>query len=94
MYPSLHPEQYREYIARIVTTDFDTSKEELKAAVRRVRYGSPQVVFDEKYYNCLRNDILKAVVIDYNFRRDAGQESRQTEMTQRTVPLSVEANFH
>lgn len=59
-------DQYREYIAKIVTTDFDTGKEEVKQSIRKMRYPVPTTAVDEKVYNCFRTDLTKLVQLNFN----------------------------
>lgn len=62
-------DQYREYIAKVVTSDFDTKKEEIKLAIRKFKLAPVGVSLNEKPYNCLRNDVNKVISIDFG-RRD------------------------
>jgi hypothetical protein len=48
-----------------VTTDFDTGKEEVKQAVRKLKYPAPAAVVDEKTYNCFRNDLAKLIQLTF-----------------------------
>lgn len=80
-----HADHYREEIARIVVKDFDTPKEDIKNAIRRLRYPMPFTTIDEKSYNCLRSDLQKAIVVEFSHKRE-GIESKQEQMSR---PVSV-----
>lgn len=74
MYPFTHSEdKYREFIAQIVTTDFDSPKEEIKQSVKRIRHPPVVPAIDEKYYNCLKNDSLRVIGGDFNSQRKESQ---------------------
>jgi hypothetical protein len=49
-----------------VTTDFDSGKEEVKQAVRKLKYPVSAAVVDEKTYNCFRSDLAKLVQLSFS----------------------------
>ncbi len=49
--------------------DFDSTKEEIKNAIKRLRYAMPFTGFDDKFYNCMRTDIQKMIVVEFSLKR-------------------------
>ncbi len=47
-------------------TDFDTNKEEIKQAIRKIKYPLPNTFVDEKTYNCFRADLGRLVNLSFN----------------------------
>lgn len=56
-------------------TDFDNPKDEVKKAVRHVKYSMPYTAFDEKYYSCLRSDLQKAIFVQFSSKLFEGGKS-------------------
>ena len=58
-------DHYREYISKVVVTDFDNPRDEVKKSVKSIKYGMPYTTLDEKYYSCLRNDLQKCIFVQF-----------------------------
>lgn len=65
--------------------DFDTPKEDIKNAIRRLRYPMPFTAIDDKFYNCLRSDLQKAIVVQFSNKKE-GNEIKQEPVSR---PISV-----
>lgn len=74
--------------------DFDAPREEIKGAIRRIRLASPQAVVDDKYYSCLRNDVPKSIIVDYNVKREQSESRYGGDSIARSIPLPGEINLH
>lgn len=71
-----HSEQYRDYIAKIVTSDFDSPREDIKNGIRKLRYPAPVLVRDEKHYQTFKESLQRMVSMNYHPREDSYRESR------------------
>lgn len=49
-----------------MTTDFDTGKDEIKQAIRKIRYPTPAAIVDEKTNSCFKNDLAKLIQLSFS----------------------------
>lgn len=71
----LNIDHYREYISKVVVTDFDQPKDEVKKSVRGIKYTMPYTTFDEKHYSCFRNDLQKCIHVQFSNKIFEGSKS-------------------
>ena len=78
-----------------MVSDFDSDKEEVRGAIRKIKYTMPYTSIDDKFYNCLKADLQKTVFVEFGHRKDPEKNESRQDSFQRAVSYQTSGiNLH
>lgn len=76
--------------------DFDSTREDIKNNIRKLKFALPYTYIDEKYNSNMRNDLQKSIIVEFGHKKESGDNRQESFQRPVSVPYSQagDINLH